>query len=202
MNPLPKNSAMKQSLPDRKQHHRSPKRGGVAYPFPQRLFDLLEDIDVRKPEFSIIISWHPNGRCFQIHNRKAFEKLIQQKYFNQSKYASFRRQLNLWGFERIPDRSAEEKEFLFGGSFFHPLFQRQNRSLCFTMARLVGRNGSKKSSSVSLRTVSTQGSSDDVLPTTTTNFNLSKNNQEENNKEKAPFKEVLYIHLLCPPCRW
>ena len=195
MNPLPKNSALKQSPPDRKQHHRSSKRGGCKYPFPQRLFDLLEDIDVRKPEFLNIISWHPNGRCFQIHNRKTFEKLIQQKYFNQSKYASFRRQLNLWGFERIPDRSAEEKEFLFGGSFFHPLFQRQNRSLCCTMARLVGRNGSKKSSSaVSLRTISTQGSSDDVLPTaTTTNFlnheyDLSKNNQEENNKEKAHFQ--------------
>ena len=119
--------------------HRS-KRGGCKYPFPQRLFDLLEeaddDVEHNKHVLSSIISWNPNGKHFRVHNRKEFEKIIQKKYFNQSKYASFRRQLNLWGFERIPDQDEQDSSSissLYGGCFFHPLFQRNSRSLCWGM---------------------------------------------------------------------
>ncbi|GFH56910.1 hypothetical protein CTEN210_13386 [Chaetoceros tenuissimus] len=115
---------------EHRQQQRS-KRGGCKYPFPQRLFDLLEYIDVRKPELSSIISWHPNGKAFQVHDRKAFEKQIQPKMFNQSKYGSFNRQLNLWGFERIPHQRA-------GACYFHPLFQSHDRNLCCTMYRSKG----------------------------------------------------------------
>lgn len=115
---------------EHRQQQRS-KRGGCKYPFPQRLFDLLEYIDVRKTELSRIISWHPNGKAFQVHDREAFEKQIQPKMFNQSKYGSFNRQLNLWGFERIPHQRA-------GACYFHPLFQSHDRRLCCTMHRSKG----------------------------------------------------------------
>ncbi|GFH56937.1 hypothetical protein CTEN210_13413 [Chaetoceros tenuissimus] len=115
---------------EHRQQQRS-KRGGCKYPFPQRLFDLLEYIDVRKPELSRIISWCPNGKAFQVHDRKAFEQQIQPKMFNQSKYGSFNRQLNLWGFERIPHQRA-------GACYFHPLFQSHDRNLCCTMYRSKG----------------------------------------------------------------
>ena len=132
MNPVPTtHTSLLISSTDTREHHRQnkrgSKRGGCKYPFPQRLFDLLEFIDVRKPELASIISWHPNGRAFQVHDRKAFEKQIQPKMFNQSKYASFNRQLNLWGFERIPHQA--------GSCYFHPLFQSHDRSLCCTMYR-------------------------------------------------------------------
>lgn len=123
-------------------------RGGVKYPFPERLFDLLEDIDTyQKPHLASILSWDPNGRNFTIHDRVAFPKSIQNKYFNQSKFASFRRQLNLWGFERVCEdgkgketswsdqESSSSSHHLGGGSFYHPLFQRHDRSLCSTMKR-------------------------------------------------------------------
>ncbi|GFH47650.1 hypothetical protein CTEN210_04125 [Chaetoceros tenuissimus] len=72
-----------------------------------------------------------------VHDRDAFEKVIQSTYFNQTKFASFRRQLNLWGFERVciaHDKGTTDNT---GGtrSFFHPLFQRHKRSLCCTMRR-------------------------------------------------------------------
>ena len=120
---------------EHRQQQRS-KRGGCKYPFPQRLFDLLEYINVvGESELSRIISWYPNGNAFQVHDRIAFEKQIQPKMFNQSKYASFNRQLNLWGFERIPNHHA-------GGprSYFHPLFQSHDRGLCCTMHRSNGSN--------------------------------------------------------------
>ncbi|GFH56984.1 hypothetical protein CTEN210_13460 [Chaetoceros tenuissimus] len=114
-------------------------RGGVKYPFPERLFDLLEDIDTyKKPHLASILSWDPNGRNFTIHDRLAFQRSIQNKYFNQSKFASFRRQLNLWGFERVlcdgqgkGTRWTDQNS----GSYSHPLFQRHDRSLCSTMTR-------------------------------------------------------------------
>ncbi|GFH56936.1 hypothetical protein CTEN210_13412 [Chaetoceros tenuissimus] len=68
------------------------------------------------------------GRLFKY---KAFEQQIQPKMFNQSKYGSFNRQLNLWGFERIPHQRA-------GACYFHPLFQSHDRNLCCTMYRSNG----------------------------------------------------------------
>ena len=61
MNPLPTHTLIiAQTAADRNQQ-RSKRRGGVKHPFPERLFDLLEEVDARKPEYSSIISWHPNG---------------------------------------------------------------------------------------------------------------------------------------------
>lgn len=113
-------------------------RGGVKYPFPERLFDLLEEIDTyKKPHLASILSWHPTGRYFTIHDRVAFQKSIQSKYFKQSKFASFRRQLNLWGFERVCDgkEKGTTRSDQNSGSYYHPLFQRHDRALCSTMAR-------------------------------------------------------------------
>lgn len=163
------------------------KRGGCRYTFPERLFDLLQDIDIGKPELSSIISWHPNGKSFQVHDRKAFEKVIQKKYFNQSKFASFCRQLNLWGFERIPpdhaatgDEQDSSESLLYGGSFFHPLFQRHDRRLCCTMSRVVGGDESKRR----------PGSLSDLSPTSIrctgddASSNISSNNNADSSHKK------------------
>lgn len=136
MNPVPTvyTSLLTPSTDDSGEHRQKQrsKRGGCKYPFPQRLFDLLEYIDLRSSELSRIISWYPNGKAFQVHDRKVFEKQIQPKMFNQSKYASFNRQLNLWGFKRIASSHSG------GPCYFHPLFQRYDRSLCCTMHRSKG----------------------------------------------------------------
>ncbi|GFH47077.1 hypothetical protein CTEN210_03552 [Chaetoceros tenuissimus] len=180
MNPLSKYISTTTQSTGTEESRRS-KRGGCKYPFPQRLFDLLQDIDVRKPEQSSILSWHPNGKYFQVHNRNAFERVIQKKYFNQSKYASFRRQLNLWGFERINPyhtTPTEEDEQDFSSCYFHPLFQRHDMRLCCTMARVVGKDGSR------LRSVSQDGSTEDD----NTYHNKKENQVEEDIQESStPF---------------
>lgn len=122
----------------KRQQSRRKARGGVDYPFPERLFDLLEEGDTRKPVLSSVISWQPNGTSFTVHDRDAFEKVIQSTYFNQTKFASFRRQLNLWGYERVcidHDKETAADNSRSGGTFSHPLFQRHKRSLCCTMKR-------------------------------------------------------------------
>lgn len=67
-------------------------RGGVATPFPWKLHDMLENVD--EDGYAHIVSWQPHGRCFAIHKPKEFVELVKI-YFNQTKLASFQRQLNL-----------------------------------------------------------------------------------------------------------
>jgi len=67
--------------------------------FPYRLFTMLNYID-ENPEWNVAVSWSANGQAFFINNR---EKLVEilPKFFMQTQFKSFTRQLNLWGFERI-----------------------------------------------------------------------------------------------------
>eukprot|EP00957_Ditylum_brightwellii_P183398 13970236-Ditylum_brightwellii.AAC.1 len=53
------------------------------------------------PEFRDIITWLPHGRAWKMLNRKAFEEKVIPMYFRHCRYASFMRQVNGWGFNRI-----------------------------------------------------------------------------------------------------
>jgi len=70
-------------------------RGGVYDPFPLKLHRMLKYAALENLED--IVSWMPHGRAFKIHDSKVFASTIMPKFFNQSKYTSFQRQLNLYG---------------------------------------------------------------------------------------------------------
>jgi len=101
--------------------------------FPAKLFKILSN-----QEFSDIITWMPHGRSWRVLQPKVFSEVVSTKYFShQSKYASFMRQVNGWGFKRItrgPDRN----------SYYHELFVRDNPELAWTMSRR-GSSSSKNS---------------------------------------------------------
>jgi hypothetical protein len=81
-------------------------RGGVMTPFPLKLHDVLKNIE--EDGLADIISWQPHGRCFVVHKPDVFLKDVMPKYFSQTRIASFQRQLNLYGFNRItkgPDKN-------------------------------------------------------------------------------------------------
>ena len=104
-------------------------KGGVAMPFPQKLYEMLDTIEHDEPHFSNIIRWQPHGRCFLVLKPKDFATLVLPRFFQQKKYASFQRQLNLYGFNRItrgPDR----------GSYYHELFLRGKPFLCHGIHRI------------------------------------------------------------------
>lgn len=107
-------------------------KGGVKKPFPVKLWELLDHIDTHEPEIAHIISWQqPDGRCFRVHDKKLFETKVQSKFFDQSNYTSFRRQLNLWGFKRVTQRGVN------CGAYFHPLCRQGEPYLCRLMRRPV-----------------------------------------------------------------
>jgi hypothetical protein len=102
-------------------------RGGVIAAFPIRLHELLDQIEA--DGFGHIISWQPHGRCFVVHEPKVFVEGVMPIYFNQSKFASFQRQLNLYGFTRLT-KGADR------GGYYHELFLRGKVSLAHKIQRL------------------------------------------------------------------
>ena len=94
--------------------------------FPRKLHGMLQKCASEGNEN--IVSWVSEGRAFKVHNVPDFVSKILPLYFKQSKYKSFQRQLNLWGFERILTGSDK-------GAYHHPLFLQQRPGLCSRLKR-------------------------------------------------------------------
>jgi hypothetical protein len=98
----------------------------VDQSFPVRLHYMLNETE--KDGLSHVVSWQPHGRCFVVHDQKLFTELILGNYFRQSKYASFQRQLNIYGFQRLtagPDK----------GGYYHEKFLRNKPGLAYCIQR-------------------------------------------------------------------
>lgn len=76
-----------------------------------------------------VISWVFNGRGIMVHNPDRLVEILPL-FFSQTKYRSFRRQLNMWHFERVEKGSNK-------GAFIHPYFVRDNKELCGYMSRQI-----------------------------------------------------------------
>lgn len=74
--------------------------GAVSeFNFPRKVYRMLDDSE-NNPAHREIVSWVEEGMAFKVHNKKAFVEQILPIYFDMSQYASFRRQLNMYSFER------------------------------------------------------------------------------------------------------
>lgn len=98
--------------------------------FPFRLHEMLDM--VAKEGTEAIVSWCPGSQAtaFKVHKPAEFVKTIMPRFFQQTKYKSFQRQCNLWGFERL--LHGPEK-----GGYEHPdgFFVRGNPCLINKMVR-------------------------------------------------------------------
>lgn len=100
----------------------------TKFAFPFKLHSILESSGKSGQES--IISWLPSGKAFKIHKPKEFADVIMPQYFNQTKYRSFQRQLYIYGFDRVKDKSSDDY-----GAYFHELFIRGASDLCLDMQR-------------------------------------------------------------------
>eukprot|EP00934_Nitzschia_sp_Nitz4_P001601 Nitzschia sp. Nitz4//scaffold9_size221794//158959//159921//NITZ4_001368-RA/size221794-processed-gene-0.339-mRNA-1//-1//CDS//3329561067//1601//frame0 len=103
-----------------------PARGGVTTPFPIKLHEMLDAV-IREGKEDIV-SWQPHGRCFLVHKPKEFVELLPI-HFKLSKIASFQRQLNLYGFQRLT-RGRDR------GGYYHELFLRDKVFLSHSIQRI------------------------------------------------------------------
>ena len=94
--------------------------------FPFKLHLMLESAE--RDNYSHVVSWVKGGKAFKVFNNKEFVSRVLPIYFDQSKYESFRRQLNLYCFQRVA-RGADR------GIISHPFFVAGKRDLCRDIKR-------------------------------------------------------------------
>ena len=99
----------------------------IAKTFPEKLHLMLQDAELKGQQE--IVSWQPHGQAFRVHKPDKFVEEFLPKYFNQSKYTSFQRQLNLYCFRRL--KSGIDK-----GAYYHELFLRDKPSTCQSIRRM------------------------------------------------------------------
>lgn len=130
------------------------------YPFPQKLFDLLEksSLDDRA---SKVVSWSQDGKTFLVHDHARFAAEFLPTYFGHTQLRSFDRQLNYWGYELVSPR--EINNTTFGGkSWKHPSFQKDRRDLLKLMTRKMTKKASSSPKSASLTKKTTKRKSRSV----------------------------------------
>ena len=70
--------------------------------FPVKLHWILSN-----PEFEDIISWLPHGRSWHVLQPKIFTDKVIPQYFRHTRFPSFMRQVNGWGFRRVSEGGGE-----------------------------------------------------------------------------------------------
>jgi hypothetical protein len=93
--------------------------------FPVKLHDMLHDAE--KKGFHDVVSWMPDGNGFRIHDPEALTDILRV-CFKQTKYKSFLRQLQNYGFRRVIKGTRK-------GICKHALFVRGQRSLSHRIKR-------------------------------------------------------------------
>ena len=81
--------------------------------FPAKMHAILTN-----PNLTGIVAWNHHGRSWTILEPRAFEVRILPKYFEHSKFSSFVRQANGWGFRRLSagnDRNTFYHEYFLRG---------------------------------------------------------------------------------------
>lgn len=94
--------------------------------FPRKLHAMLEEAS--KTNSEDVVSWQPGGKSFKVHKPPQFADEIMNNYFNQTKYKSFQRQLNMYGFQRVHHGPNK-------GGYYHKSFIRRSPDLCDLIVR-------------------------------------------------------------------
>jgi hypothetical protein len=77
----------------------------------------------------------PHGRAWKIHNKDLLVSEVVPRYFVQSKYQSFARQLNGWGFKRLQQAGNDFN------AYYHECFLRGMPQLAVLMTRVKPNQG-------------------------------------------------------------
>ena len=95
--------------------------------FPWKLHLILDR--AKMAGHTNIISWTKSGTSFFVHDEREFSREIMPFFFSSSKYRTFQRSLQMWGFALVS--AGPEK-----GAYFHPSFIQGNPHLCYSMTRV------------------------------------------------------------------
>ncbi|CAL9738465.1 heat shock transcription factor [Monosporozyma servazzii] len=105
--------------------------------FVNKLWSMINDIDNKD-----LIQWAEDGKSFIVTNRENFVHNILPRYFKHSNFASFVRQLNMYGWHKVQDVKSGSIQ---GSSddrwqFANENFQRDREDLLINIVRQRGGN--------------------------------------------------------------
>ncbi|PWN42850.1 winged helix DNA-binding domain-containing protein, partial [Ceraceosorus guamensis] len=66
-------------------------------PFLNKLRSMVDD-----PKTNELIRWSDDGESFLVPNQNRFEDEVLPRYFKHNRFPSFVRQLNMYGFHKVP----------------------------------------------------------------------------------------------------
>jgi len=126
----------------------SPPRLSLSVPFALPSHPLVETYHMVDTCDPAVASWSEDGETFVVKNTDVFEKQIIPQFFKHSKFSSFVRQLNFYGFRKIkyhdtiridPKLEAETANFW---RFHHESFRRGRPDLLIEIKRHGGKESS------------------------------------------------------------
>jgi len=91
-----------------------------------------------------IASWSNNGEFIEIKDSLQFESQIMPIFFESEKFSSFNRQLNFYGFRKMPAPEVQKKAHEMSTKkmlrFYHKFFQKNKPELMANITRSTNRN--------------------------------------------------------------
>jgi hypothetical protein len=90
-----------------------------------------------------IVSWQPHGKAFRVHRPDLFAQTVMPRYFKQTKYKSFQRQLHIYGFHRIGKGMDR-------GAYCHSMFMRNKKSMSLRMSCQKVKGGKSSTSNAAV----------------------------------------------------
>lgn len=91
--------------------------------FPAKMHAILS-----RGDLGDVVAWMPHGRSWRVLKPREFELRVIPTYFEHSKFSSFIRQANGWGFRRVTQGRDRN-------SYYHEMFLRGLPHLCKKMKR-------------------------------------------------------------------
>ena len=132
-----------------------------SYGHVQKLTDILKDTKT----YGMIVAWNQEGTSFKILDKERFNREVLPQYYKHSKYESFLRQMNLYGFKTVKRDSK-----MCTHEFMHPLFQRDKPEQIWKIRRTYPRT------------------SCDESPVPAVSLSVAKPDTERGRREKRPIE--------------
>ncbi|CAO3613295.1 unnamed protein product [Cunninghamella blakesleeana] len=158
-------------------------------PFLNKVYGMVND-----PSTDDLIRWSDDGKSFFVVRHEDFARTVLPRFFKHSNFSSFVRQLNMYGFHKVPhlqhgvlhsDTDSEQWEFS------NPHFQRNQPDLLLLVTRKKGRDNEEKEQSTTTSNVDLHHILEEIQVIKQHQLNISSQLKNIQNDNSVLWQETL-----------